>query len=88
MVRRFPANGHGNGDPVPPMKEVTVRDLLSDAQVKKCVAILNKTPDDTEAVARLREYLEKFHKDLVIKGVVPAYLAYYFIYLRNNGQLE
>lgn len=88
MVKRFDTNGHGNGNPVPPQKEITVRDLLTDKQVKKCITILDKTPDDTEAVARLREYLEKFHKDLVIKGVVPSYLAYYFIYLRNNGQLK
>ena len=78
-------NHNGNGAD---HKQVSVRDLLTDKQVARVIAIMKKEKDSTKRVAKVRKYLEQFHADLVIKGVVPSYLAYYFEWLLQQGKLE
>lgn len=80
------ANEQGNGAHEK-WRVTTVGDLLSDDQVKHVIKIMRRTKDDTEAVERTYRYLRKFTANLESKGVVPRYLAYYFLYLRSQGLL-
>lgn len=66
----------------------SVRDLLTDKQIERVVAIMNSEDDPERRVSKVRKYLEQFHANLVVKGVVPAYLAYYFEFLLETGQLN
>lgn len=62
------------------MKESALVDLLTDEQLLKCVAILNKGGRATE----LKAYLAPFRTELEAKGVVPEYLAYWLEYKRED----
>lgn len=84
MISRCDPSGNGHSKPE---REVTVRDLLTDAQVKHVLDIMSKEPDSAKRVEKVTKYLMKFHKHLVMKEVVPRYLAYYFEWLLEHDQL-
>lgn len=65
-------------------KMTRLGDILTDKQLKRCLKIMEK-PDFHKP---LSEYLESIEPKLEThKGVLPAYLAYMFEFMRMQGKL-
>lgn len=63
----------------------SLNELLSDAQCERVIAIVESGESDSQIIKDLKEYLGTLREQLEAKGVLPAYLAYVLIALKNNA---
>lgn len=61
------------------MKTVQLGDILTSEQIEAAVKILRETPDTIDAARKLKAYLHPFAAELLKKGAVAEYMAYFLV---------
>lgn len=70
-----------------PQRQITLGELLNDAQMQAVIDILNRPNLDDLAITKLlKQYLGQFERQFAAVGVVPDYLAY--VLLANKDALR
>jgi len=66
------------------VKHVAITDILTKDQLERVIALMNEHTDDIRLVAALKEYLGGFKNELLAKGVVVDYLAYWLLHCKTE----